>query len=109
MSVKITKIVISLSLIEVFLEDDQLLKVFTIERDPSAVAQVAAEALKTLECENTENIDVNIVVALALDKNYSQLKMYIDLCDRVSKGDSIIDLGTHLPEIIYDLRGLRDK
>ena len=51
--------------------------------------------------------DEKILRALAIDDAGEQLKDYLELCRQVSYGGKKLEIAQNMPEIEYDLRGLR--
>ena len=51
--------------------------------------------------------DEKIVRALAIDEEGSQLIDYLEICRQVSYGAKKLAIAANMPEIEYDLRGLR--
>ena len=53
------------------------------------------------------DFDEKIVRALALDETGEQLRDYLEICKQVSLGMKRISLAENMPEIEYNLRGLK--
>lgn len=53
------------------------------------------------------DFDEKIVRALALDETGEQLRDYLEICKQVSFGMKRISLAENMPEIEYNLRGLK--
>lgn len=108
MSTVIKKIVISVESIDIYSEINGVSNITQINTDEDF--EVTREILQKYNLSEitTYEFDEKIVRALAIDEEGKQLRDYLEICRRVKNGEKNLDIAKNMPEIIYDLRSLRE-
>lgn len=107
MGKKIEKIIISPEGIDVISNINGVKNITQLNLQPEE-----NEIQEIFEKYNLETVviypfDEKIVRALAIDEEGTQLRDYLEICRKVSYGARKLAIVKNMPEIEYDLRGLR--
>ena len=107
MGKKIEKIIITPEGIDVISSINGVNNVIQLNLNGSAdEIREILEKYKISEVMNYE-FDEKILRSLALDEDGEQLRDYLEICRQVSYGAKKLAIAQNMPEIEYDLRGLR--